>query len=239
VYCSWNEHLAIDVPSAGGVARDCALAVELWLQPTGQADEPSTEQSPGVFLGRAEIRVHQLLENRGTVPSQEGWFKLSGDAGSVHVLLRFIAADSSRAEQFFPVNAVMLRLKCDRLLSRRAWRGWTSHHRTRKQLQGLVIDFQRFSQAAARCVQKVFGQWQSNVSALFESRAKALLQTQDVEEEEEQASLHLRSNSSARRRKSSGYGHGYGSLAAQQKLQSTRVSLEREERAEEQRTRRW
>lgn len=254
--CSWNEHLVIDVPS--GAASDGVLTVELWLQPRGQADEPTTEHSPGVFLGRTEVRMHQLLANYGTVPSQEGWFKLSGDAGSVHVLLRFIAADSmvakrdsisqsSMAEgddskddgtkEYHPVNAMMLRLKFDRLLSKRAWCGWVSHHSRRQQLQGFVIHFQRFSRAAVARLQKAFEQWQSNISALSESRATAPLQTQDVEEA---GDVRQRSSSgSARRRRSSGYGHGYGRLGAQQKLQSARMSLEREERNEEERTRRW
>eukprot|EP01044_Picomonas_judraskeda_P018710 COSAG03_NODE_3778_length_1832_cov_1.653203_2_plen_475_part_01 len=187
---SWNEHLAIDIPPGGGDARVCVLTVELWLQPrSGQGnpnetsrsvlsvDGTTTRHSPDVFWGRTEINVDQLLANGATGSSQEGWFKLSGDAGSLHVLLRFTAARSPGKDsvskssltagddaedgnsKFLPVNAVMLRLYWDKLLIKRVWVGWISHHRTRRRLHGYIVHCQKYSQAARRRVQMAFEQW--------------------------------------------------------------------------------
>lgn len=253
-----------------------------------------------MLLGRTEINLLQIFANDGSASPRAGWFTLSGDAGSLHVLLSFTAAMTPRARgyngngddvdndlQFVPVDAVMLRLYWDRMLLNRAWQGWISHHWTRTGLQSLITQFQMYSHATSRYIKNAFETWRSNTIVVFKQSAFVLSETHDAEamgqgqEEEEEEDLqegdqqqgyqqqeyqqeeyqhqdpdpdqdrhqdqdndqkegfHKSRSNSARRRRSSGYGYGYGRLGEQQKSNAARVSLEREERAEEERARRW
>ena len=268
--CSWNEHLAIDIPPGDGATTRRVLTAELWLQQRSGQHSPGipgetnrTEHDQDVFLGRTEINVGRILVDGSTASSHDGWFKLSGDAGSLHVMLQFAAASSrvknkgistgtitlsggDEAEidgdlDFLPVNAVMLRLYWDRLWIKRAWKGWSSYLITRKRLQGYITKSQDFAHTTRMCLKNAFEEWASNSkhsAKLVKDRAASRLETQGAEEQarEHEHASHQQRSSGGRRRRSSGYGYGYGT---QQKLLSTRVSLEREERAEEDRARRW